>query len=129
MKLISGINICPILLPTPGSKLESKWQGHYNVTKVFGNGLNYELDREKGRKQKRSYHVNLLRLWKTRNELASFVSSGPVTENLLHEHSFSSGEGKETWKDVKISSELNEEQTKQVPLLLFGYFFKCPRSN
>ena len=80
--------------------------------------MNYELDREKGRKQKRRYHVNLLRLWKTREELASFDSSGPVIKNLLYEHSFSSGEGKETWKDVKISSELNEEQTKQVQLLL-----------
>ena len=107
-----------VLLPTPGSKLESKWQGPYKVTNVFENGVNYELDREKGRKEKRTYHLNLLRLWKTRDELASFVSSGPVTKNLLHEHSFSSSEGNETWKDVKISSELNEEQTKQVQQLL-----------
>ena len=62
--------------------------------------------------------MNLLRLWKTRDELASFVSSGPVTENVLHEHSFSSREGKETWKDVKISSELNKEQIKRVQQLL-----------
>ena len=32
-----------VLLPTPGSKLESKWQGPYTVTKVSKNGLNYEL--------------------------------------------------------------------------------------
>ncbi len=37
-----------VLLPTPVSKLESKWQGPYTVTSVFENGLNYELDREKG---------------------------------------------------------------------------------
>ncbi|CAB4043387.1 Retrovirus-related Pol poly from transposon, partial [Paramuricea clavata] len=58
-----------VLLPTPGSKLESKWQGPYTVTNVCTNGLNYELDREKGRKQKRTYHINLLRLWKTREEM------------------------------------------------------------
>jgi transposase InsO family protein len=52
-----------VLLPTPGSKLESKWQGPYTITNVFENGLTYELDREKGRKQKRTYHINLLRLW------------------------------------------------------------------
>ncbi|CAB4001952.1 Retrovirus-related Pol poly from transposon [Paramuricea clavata] len=58
-----------VLLPTPGSKLESKWQGPYTVTNVCTNGLNYELDREKGRKQKRTYHINLLKLWKTREEM------------------------------------------------------------
>ena len=42
-----------------GSKLESKWQGPYTVTNVFYNGLNYELDREKGRKQKRTYHKSI----------------------------------------------------------------------
>jgi hypothetical protein len=54
-----------VLLPTPGRKLESKWQGPYTITNVFENGLTYELDWEKGRKQKRTYHINLLRLWKT----------------------------------------------------------------
>ena len=87
-----------VLLPTPGSKLESKWQGPYTITNVFENGLTYELDREKGRKQKRTYHINLLRLWKTRCELASFASSGPVSEDLVREHNFSSVEKKETWK-------------------------------
>jgi hypothetical protein len=38
-----------VLLPTPGSKLEMKWQGHFIVSKVFENGLNYEVDRGKGR--------------------------------------------------------------------------------
>ena len=114
-----------MLLPTPGSKLESKWQGPYTITNVFENGLTYELDREKGRKQKRTYHINLLRLWKTRCELASFASSGPVSEDLVREHNFSSVEKKETWKDVKISSELNGEQKEQVRQLLeeFSDFF------
>jgi hypothetical protein len=107
-----------VLLPTPGSKLESKWQGPYTITNVFENGLTYELDRENGRKQKRTYHINLLRLWKTRCELASFASSGPVSEDLVCEHNFSSGEKKETWKDVKISSELKGEQKEQVEKLL-----------
>jgi hypothetical protein len=51
-------------------------------------GLTYELYREKGRKQKCTYHINLLRLWKTRCELASFASSGPVSEDLVREKKF-----------------------------------------
>jgi hypothetical protein len=54
----------------------------------------------------------------TRCELASFASSGPVSEDLVCEHNFSSGEKKETWKDVKISSELKGEQKEQVEKLL-----------
>ena len=94
--------------------------------------MNYELDREKGRKQKRTYHVNLLGLWKTRDELPSFVSLEPVSENLLHEHIFCTGKEKETWNDVKISSELTEEQTKQVRRLLEEFsdnFFKLNVPN
>ena len=67
-----------VLLPTPGSKLEMKWQGPFIVSKVFENGLNYEVDRGKGDKQKRVYHINLLKLWKTREELATFSCSGPI---------------------------------------------------
>jgi hypothetical protein len=37
-----------VLLPTPGSKLEMKWQGPFIVSKVFENGLNYEVDRGRG---------------------------------------------------------------------------------
>ncbi|XP_068684916.1 uncharacterized protein [Montipora foliosa] len=33
-----------VLLPSPGNKLEMRWQGPYAVTKVFKDGLNYELD-------------------------------------------------------------------------------------
>lgn len=40
-----------VLLPTPGSKLEMKWQGPFVVSKVFENGLNYEVDRGKGDKK------------------------------------------------------------------------------
>ena len=107
-----------VLLPTPGSKLESKWQGPYTVTNVFHNGLNYELDREKGRKQKRTYHINLLKLWKTREEISSFAPSGPLSEHLSHEHSFPSVDKEETWRDVEISSELGKIQTEKVQKLL-----------
>ena len=80
--------------------------------------MNYELDREKGRKQKRTYHINLLRLWKTREEISSFAPSGPLPEHLSHEHSFPSVEKEETWKDVEISSELSGAQTAKVRELL-----------
>ena len=59
-----------------------------------------------------------MRLWKTREEIASFVSSGPVSEGLSHEDGFPSGKKEETWRDIKISSELNKEQNEQVQQLL-----------
>ena len=106
------------MLPTPGSKLESKWQGAYTVTNVFYNGLNYELDREKGRKQKQTYHINLLKLWKTREEISSFASSGLLSEHLWCQHSFPSVDKEETWRDVEISSELGKIQKEKVQKLL-----------
>ena len=57
-----------VLLPSPGNKLEMRWQGPYTVTKVFKDGLNYELDTGKVRKQHRTYHINLLSKWQSRDE-------------------------------------------------------------
>ena len=44
-----------VLLPTPGSKLEMKWQGPFTITKAFEDGLNYELDTGKTHKQHRIF--------------------------------------------------------------------------
>ena len=52
---------------------EVHWQGPYTVTKVFDDGLKYELDTGKTRKQHRIYHINLLSKWQTRDELAALV--------------------------------------------------------
>ena len=109
-----------ILLPTPGSKLEVKWQEPFTVSKVLENGLNYEVDRGKGKNHKRVYHINLLKLWRTREELASFSCSGPV--NLEKQEGCNLwGNEKETWRDVEISPELSQEQFAAVQNLLHEY--------
>ena len=60
-----------VLLPTPGSKLEMKWQGPFKVTRSLEDGLNYELDTGKTCKQHRTYHINLLSKWQSREEMAA----------------------------------------------------------
>ena len=73
-----------------------------NVMKVLENGLNYEVDRGKGEKQKRVYHMNLLKLWRTREELATFSRSSPIY--LEKEEGCNPCESqKETWQDAEIS--------------------------
>ena len=109
-----------VLLPTPGSKLEMKWQGPFIVSKVFENGLNYEVDRGKGNKQKRVYHINLLKLWKTREELAAFSRSGPISPEK-QEGCNPWGNQEETWRDVEISPELSKEQLSAIQILLQEY--------
>ena len=47
-----------LLLPSPGSKLEMRWQVPYTVTKALEDGLNYELDTGKERKQDRTYTIS-----------------------------------------------------------------------
>ena len=110
-----------VLLPTPGSKLEVHWQGPYTVTKVFDDGLNYELDTGKTRKQHRIYHINLLSKWQTRDELAALVMQESPEMSLPHERNVAPIYSNETWEDVVISAELSEPQKKQVQELLQDY--------
>ena len=51
-----------VFLPVGASKLESKWQGPYTVTKVL-NGINCEVSMPDKRKSKRVLHVNMLKPW------------------------------------------------------------------
>ena len=74
-----------VLLPTPGSKLEVCWQGPFKVTKVLNDGLNYELDTGKTHKQHRTYHINLLSKWQSRDEIAALVMPESSEMPLPHE--------------------------------------------
>ncbi|KAK3698954.1 hypothetical protein QZH41_003112 [Actinostola sp. cb2023] len=62
-----------VLLPTPGSKLETKWQGPYTVTSVKEEGRTYEVDTGKRKKQLRTYNINMLSRWQSRDEATAFV--------------------------------------------------------
>ena len=110
-----------VLLPTPGSKLEVKWQGPYTVTKVLEGGLNYELDTGKTRKQHRVYHINLLNKWQSRDEQAALVLPEFPDMSLPHESNVPPIDNDETWKDVVISDEVSKSQNLQVNVLLEQY--------
>ncbi|KAK3719590.1 hypothetical protein QZH41_004747 [Actinostola sp. cb2023] len=110
-----------VLLPTPGSKLEVKWQGPYTVTKVLKGGLNYELDTGKAIKQHRVYHINLLRKWQSRDEIAALVLPESLNASLPHEANVPPTYDKEDWRDVEISDELDDEQKQQIKEMLEEY--------
>ena len=110
-----------VLLPTPGSKLEVKWQGPYTVTKVFDGGLNYELDTGKTVKRNRVYHINLLKKWQSRDEIAALVMPESSSASLPHEANVPPTYDEEDWRDVEISDELDDTQKQQVTEILEEY--------
>jgi len=110
-----------VLLPTPGSKLEVKWQGPYTIMKVLNNGLNYEIDTGKTRKQHRIYHINLLNKWQSRDELTALVMPESQEITLPHESNVPSINSDESFQDVAISENLDESQRQQVKKLLLDY--------
>ena len=107
-----------VLLPSPGNKLEMRCQGPYTVTKVLKHGLNYELDTGKVRKQHRTYHINFLSKWQTRDEIAALVLSESPKMSLPHENHVPSLDDEETWENVLISDELTTSQKGKVRDLL-----------
>ena len=107
-----------VLLPTPGNKLEVKWQGPYEITKVLKDGLNYEVDTSKNRKQHRIYHINLLSKWQSRDEAAALVMPESPEMSLPHESNVPLLYNNESWKDVVISDELDKFQTYEAELVL-----------
>ena len=51
-----------VLLPTSTNKLLAEWQGPYPITRRISE-VNYEVRMADRRKQKRIFHVNMLRAW------------------------------------------------------------------
>jgi hypothetical protein len=110
-----------VLLPSPGSKLEVKWQGPFMVTKVFNDGLNYEIDTGKTRKQLRTYHINFLNKWQSRDEVAALIMPESPNMSLPHESKVFPVDNNESWRDVVISDDLSKQEFKQVRSLLEEY--------
>ena len=107
-----------VLLPSPGNKLQMRWQGPFTVTKVFKDGLNYELETGKVRKQHHTYHINLLSKWQSRDEIAALVLPESPEMSLPHENHVPPLDNEETWENVLISDELTKSQKEQVRVLL-----------
>ena len=105
---MAGFVTALVLLPTPGSKLEMKWQKPFTVTRALEDGLNYELDAGKTCKQHRTYHINLLSKWQSRDEKAGLVMEESPEIPLPHENNIPPFGHEETWEDVMISDDLTE---------------------
>ena len=95
-----------------------RWQGPYTVTRALEDGLNYELDTGKERKQHRTYHINLLSKWQSRDAIGALVMSESPEMSLPHENNVLTLGNMETCEDVLISEELTKPQKKQVRSLL-----------
>ena len=75
---------------TFGSKLQLEWAGPYNITKqVTLRLVDFEVEMPGRRKNKRIYHVNLLKKWHTpansHSLLVAFQESPPGKEDITEE--------------------------------------------
>ena len=72
-------------------------------------------------KQHRTYHINLLSKWQSRDEMAALVMEESPKIPLPHENNVLPFGHEETWEDVMISDDLTEGQRSQVRNLLHEY--------
>ena len=77
---MAGLVTALVLLPTPGSKLEMKWQGPFTVTRALEDAWG------KTCKLHRTYHINLLSKWQSRDEIATLVMEESPEMPLSHEN-------------------------------------------
>ena len=77
--LVEGDKVL-VLLPTRTEKLLAKWKGPYKVLRKVGR-VNYEIEVPGGRKEKKLFHVNMLKLWTNPEE--NFVNYIPDEQDEL----------------------------------------------
>ena len=128
-----------LLLPTKLNKLEMQWQGPFDIIKkVRENDYVINLDG-----QHKMFHANMLRKYLVRNTIDNGmvilcgcrhleIATGGMAENDSLEETDTCEErsddikycplrATQTWKDVKISTDLNEDQQREVRQLLEEY--------
>ena len=72
------------------------------------------------RKNLKIYHVNLLKKWRSRQEVVMFCHTTPPLEDELEFHPEVTA-GKETWKDVIVSDDIPADQKQKISDLLSEY--------
>ena len=107
-----------VLLPTPGNKLVSKWNGPFTVTQVKNDGRSIEVDTGKSIKQRRTFNVNLLSKWQSRPEEMACLVEETCEMTLPHENNLPQLNSRETWEDVEICGELGERERNEILNLL-----------
>ena len=128
-----------LLLPTKLNKLEMQWQGPFDIIKkVRENDYVINLDG-----QHKMFHANMLRKYLVRKTIDNGmvilcgcrhleIATGGMAENDSLEETDTCEErsddikycplrATQTWKDVKISIDLNEDQQREVRQLLEEY--------
>ena len=128
-----------LLLPTKLNKLEMQWQGPFDIIKkVRENDYVINLDG-----QHKMFHANMLRKYLVRKTIDNGmvilcgcrhleIATGGMAENDSLEETATCEErsddikycplrATQTWKDVKISTDLNEDQQREVIQLLEEY--------
>ena len=128
-----------LLLPTKLTKLEMPWQGPFDIIKkVRENDYAINLDG-----QHKMFHANMLRKYLVRTTIDNGmvilcgcrhleIATGGLAENDSLEETDTCEErsddikycplrATQTWKDVKISTDLNEDQQREVRQLLEEY--------
>ena len=128
-----------LLLPTKLNKLEMQWQGPVDIIKkVRENDYVINLDG-----QHKMFHANMLRKYLVRKTIDNGmvilcgcrhleIAKGGMAENDSLEETDTCEErsddikycplrATQTWKDVKISTDLNEDQQREVRQLLEEY--------
>ena len=128
-----------LLLPTKLNKLDMQWQGPFDIIKkVRENDYVINLDG-----QHKMFHANMLRKYLVRKTIDNGmvilrgcrhleIATGGMAENDYLEETDACEErsddikycplrATQTWKDVKISTDLNEDQQREVRQLLEEY--------
>lgn len=124
-----------VFLPVGAGKLDSKWQGPYEVTQKVGE-VNYQIHMPDKRKVYRTLHANLIKKYYTRQQAQDvhecFCVTGLVQEigdeSLTVDHDIDSQflddsigpcyEQTQTWQDVKIDQKLSKSRGKQIETVL-----------
>lgn len=102
-----------VLLPTSTNKLLAEWQGPYSITRRVGE-VNYEVLMTDRRKQKRIFHINMLREWHTPTAISCWA--GDVADHADEEDdSFTyfetNSDGEPTYGDSLSSTQLDDLRT------------------
>ena len=98
-----------LLLPDSTHKFTRKWQGPYIITKQLGQ-VNYEVQLER---QRKVFHVNLLRKWHQREAKTSYVS---VIEDEEELEGYLWEEG-----EPRVGEQLSKDEVDQLWNLLYRY--------
>ena len=106
-----------VLLPTSSKSLQAEWRGPFKITKKISD-VDYEIDTGRVRKKLTVYHVNMLKKWKSRQEVTMFAFSESENDSDLILYPTNPCE---SWQNVVISDTLSSDQKSQLTNLLQSY--------